>query len=992
MSNIPINNLPAATTVTGTEIVPAVQDNTTVRITLNQIKSIISAQGTVTDITAIAPIGGGVITTSGSISLDPQGVTNGYLGPMVAGTIKGNATSASASPQDLSVSDTLGLLGIGGIATGTFLGNISGVPANPSPITLTNYIDTVIGNTQGSILYRNNSAWTALPAGVSGQYLTTQGAAANPQWTSLPAPTTVTSVSTGTGLTGGPITTSGTISIANTGVILGSYGSSSSVPSVTVNSQGQLTAAQNINIDGIALTTGTISSTPVNATDLVNKRYADLVAAGLKFHAACNYATTANLTATYNNGTSGVGATLTNSGTLAALVIDSGPVAVGNRILVHNQTNAAQNGIYTVTTVGSSSVAWVLTRATDYDTSGVLPNQINQGDFIFITSGNQYGSSSWVQQTPLPIVIGTTAIVFVQFSSISTYLAGTGLTLTGQTFSITNTGVTAGSYGAPSQVGLFTVNAQGQITSASSQTIQLDASAITTGALGVARGGTGLQSFTAGNLLYATGATTLAGLPIGSTGQVLTMSGGLPTWVNSNGGVTSFNAGTTGFLPTGATQGAITLSGTLNISNGGTGATTASGVRTNLGLGTMAIQNANAVAITGGTIDGTAIGATVPASVNGTTFTSNFGMTNGPYGVYSYGTLGYSDNAIMASFVSTTTSYNQVVLQNKSSNAAASTNFNVSNDAATSSTNFGEFGINSSAFSGSGSFSLPGAAYLASASTDLVIGTYGANSVHIVTNSGTTDAVTIASDGSVVFPTAGSVTVPVGNTAARPASANAGMFRFNNQLNVFEGYNGTGWSSVGGGVTSISAGTTGFTPTTASTGAVVLGGILNPTNGGTGVNNGANTLTLAGNLSTVGAFPIALTVTGSTAITLPTSGTVVTDAATQTLTNKRFTPRVISIATATTLTPPADTCDTYDVTALATGAAVGVPSGTPTNSQKILVRIYSAAAQALTWNAIYQPIGVTLPTTTAVGKWTYIGIVYNSLNTKWDVIAVGQQA
>ena len=84
MSNIPINNLPAATTVTGTEIVPAVQDNTTVRITLNQIKSIISAQGTVTDITAIAPIGGGVITTSGSISLDPQGVTNGYLGPMAA--------------------------------------------------------------------------------------------------------------------------------------------------------------------------------------------------------------------------------------------------------------------------------------------------------------------------------------------------------------------------------------------------------------------------------------------------------------------------------------------------------------------------------------------------------------------------------------------------------------------------------------------------------------------------------------------------------------------------------------------------------------------------------------------------------------------------------------------------------------------------------------------------------------------------------------------
>lgn len=991
MSNIPINNLPAATTVTGTEIVPAVQDNTTVRITLNQIKSIISAQGTVTDITAIAPIGGGVITTSGSISLDPQGVTNGYLGPMAASTIKGNATSASASPQDLTATETLGLLGIGGIATGTFLGNISGVPADPTAITLTDYIDTEIGNTQGSILYRNNSQWTALPAGISGQYLTTQGATANPQWTSLPAPANVTSVSTGTGLTGGPITTTGTISIANTGVILGSYGSSSSVPSLTVNSQGQLTAAQNIGIDGIALTTGTISSTPVNATDIVNKQYADLVAAGLKFHTACNYATTANLTATYNNGTAGVGATLTNSGTLAALVIDSGPVVVGNRILVHNQSNAAQNGIYTVTTVGSPSVAWVLTRATDYDTSGVLPNQINQGDFIFIISGNLYGSSSWVQQTPLPIVVGTTAIVFVQFSSLTTYYAGTGLTLAGQTFSITNTGVTAGSYGAPSQVGLFTVNAQGQITSASSQTIQLDASAITTGALGVARGGIGLQSFTAGNLLYATGTTTLAGLPIGTTGQVLTMSGGLPTWINSNGGVTSFNAGTTGFLPTGATQGAITLSGTLNISNGGTGATTASTARTNLGLGTMSVQDANAVAIVGGTIDGTVIGATTPATIRGTTFASTFGMTSGPYGVYSYGTLGYSDASIMASFASNTTSYNQVVLQNTSNNPAASTNLNVSNDVATATTNFGEFGINSSAFSGAGSFNLAGATYLASASTDLVIGTYGANAVHFVTNSGTTDAITIASNGNVSLPTSGAITIPVGNTAARPASANAGMFRFNNQTTTFEGYTGTAWSTVGGGVSSFSTGTTGLT-SSPSTGAVVLAGILNPASGGTGVNNGTNTLTLAGNLSTVGAFPIALTVTGTTAITLPTSGTVVTDAATQTLTNKRLTPRVISVATATTLTPPADTCDTYDVTALVTGAAVGAPSGTPTNSQKILIRIYSAAAQALTWNAIYQPIGVTLPATTAAGKWTYIGIVYNSTSTKWDVIAVGQQA
>jgi hypothetical protein len=78
---------------------------------------------------------------------------------------------------------------------------------------------------------------------------------------------------------------------------------------------------------------------------------------------------------------------------------------------------------------------------------------------------------------------------------------------------------------------------------------------------------------------------------------------------------------------------------------------------------------------------------------------------------------------------------------------------------------------------------------------------------------------------------------------------------------------------------------------------------------------------------------------------------------------------------------------------LASGAIMGVPSGTPTNSQKILIRIYSpTAARALDWsNPIWQSIGVTPPATTAANKWTYIGIVYNSTSSKWDVIAVGQQ-
>lgn len=992
MSNTPINNLPAATVVTGTEIVPAVQDNTTVRITLNQIKSIISGTGTVTSITAVSPLGGGTITTTGSITLDPASVDNSYLAPMDPLTFKGNALATASTPQDLTANDVLGILGLSGMPNNTLLGNISGTSANPTPITLSQYIDTAIGNTTGSVLFRGASQWQTLPAGIAGQYLTTQGPASDPSWTSPPVVSNVTSVATGTGLTGGPITSSGTISIANTGVVAGSYGTRSSVPVLSINAQGQITSAINTGIDNISLTTGSISTSPVNATDLVNKQYVDLVAAGLKFHQACNYATTADLGATYNNGSSGVGATLT--GTTSVFGVDGGTPPVGNRILVHNQTNDAQNGVYTVTTTGTTA-NWVLTRATDYDTAGVLPNQINQGDFIFIISGNKFGSSSWVQQTPLPITIGTTPIVFVQFSSLTTYFAGTGLTLTGQTFSITNTGVTAGQYGSPSEVGMFSVNAQGQLTTATRASIAIDASAITSGIVPVIRGGTGLSSYTAGNLLYATGATTLASLPIGSTGQVLTVTGGLPKWQNSTGGVTSFDAGTTGLQPAGITTGAITLSGILNVANGGTGQSSLAAFVASLGLGTMAYQNAPAVAITGGNIDGTVIGLTTPASITGTTIYSNFGMTGSSnQGIFSYGTLSYSDSGLMASFASTTTTGNQIVVQNKSNSASASANLVVANDIAAK----GNFSINSSTTTGSGSLTLASAVKLTSLSGDLVIGTRTSNAIHIVTNSGTTDAMTIASNGSVSLPTSGSLTIPVGTVAQRPVAPAPGMMRFNSDLIVFEGYNGTGWSSVGGGVTSFSAGTTGFTPNVATTGAVQLSGILNPASGGTGVNNGTSTLTLAGNFATSGAFPVTLTATASTALTLPTSGTLVTTTATQTLTNKQFTPRVISLATATTLTPPFDSADTFDVTGLVTSANVAAPTGVgvPVNSQRLLIRIFvplsATVAPTLTWDPIYRAIAILLPATTVKGKWTYIGMVYNSYDSVWDVIASGQQA
>lgn len=121
--------------------------------------------------------------------------------------------------------------------------------------------------------------------------------------------------------------------------------------------------------------------------------------------------------------------------------------------------------------------------------------------------------------------------------------------------------------------------------------------------------------------------------------------------------------------------------------------------------------------------------------------------------------------------------------------------------------------------------------------------------------------------------------------------------------------------------------------------------------------------------------------------------TFVDTATTQTLTNKRVTPRVGTVTSAATITPTADLSDMYTVTALAVGAAIAAPSGTPTDGQRLLIRIKdNGTARALTWNAIYRVIGVTLPTTTVATKTIYVGCIYNSADNVWDVVAETEQA
>ena len=179
---------------------------------------------------------------------------------------------------------------------------------------------------------------------------------------------------------------------------------------------------------------GSNSSTAA-ASQASIKVYVDDVASGLTLQSAAHVATTAALTVTYDNGSSGVGATLTNAGTQAALSLDGQTLVAAERVLVKDQASALQNGLYTVTNVGSGASNWVMTRATDFDTSA----DMHSASFVFVETGTVNADSGWVMTTDGTITVGTTAITWTQFSSSAAILAGDGLTKVGSTIDAVGT-------------------------------------------------------------------------------------------------------------------------------------------------------------------------------------------------------------------------------------------------------------------------------------------------------------------------------------------------------------------------------------------------------------------------------------------------------------------------------------------------------------------------------------------------------------------------
>jgi hypothetical protein len=252
---------------------------------------------------------------------------------------------------------------------------------------------------------------------------------------------------------------------------------------------------------------------------------------GLTNATGLTYATRAN---------SGVGATLTNSGTQVALNLDGVALSVADRVMVRLQTNGAQNGVYTVTTVGSGSTNWVLTRATDANmVNPSNPDGLGTGDYYFTREGVLNAGHSHVLTTePNTMIIGYTTLTYTQFSGSVEYVGGTNISIVGQTISLS--GTVAASNGGTGTATVVTgdllygsgTNTWGRLAIGSGykslmmnaggtqiewNAVPLNQSGAVSGALPTGNGGTGITTYTLGDLIYSSATNTLAKLPGNTT-------------------------------------------------------------------------------------------------------------------------------------------------------------------------------------------------------------------------------------------------------------------------------------------------------------------------------------------------------------------------------------------------------------------------------------------------------------------------------------------
>lgn len=461
-----------------------------VAISATAIGAVTSVSGTANEITATG-------TNTVVISL-PTALT--FTGKTVTGGTF-NATAVTVGGVDvvtLTATQTL--------TNKTLTAPVISTIVNTGTLTLPSITDTLVGRTTTDTLTNKSISG-------SGNTLTNIGNSSlvNSTISGVALGGNLFALTIGTGLSGTSYNGSAGVTIAIDSTVAtltgaqtltnksmsGSSNTFTNIPNSALTNSSLTIGTTSISLGGTSLTLGGLTSVavtqdPTTALQLATKQYVDNTAStGLTYHQPVQASTTASLasitggTVTYNNGTAGVGATITLS--VALTVLDGYTLANTNRILVKDEVNQAYNGVYTWATGGT-----VLTRSTDTNSYGPGSGQLSENDYFFTQNGTVNKGNSFVCTTVGTITFGTTAITFAQFSSSQVYTGTSPIVITGTVISLNTVPVNLG--------------------------------------------GTNLTSYTAGDMLYASGTTTLSKLALGTQGYVLTAGASGPVWSGISGG------------------------------------------------------------------------------------------------------------------------------------------------------------------------------------------------------------------------------------------------------------------------------------------------------------------------------------------------------------------------------------------------------------------------------------------------------------------------
>ena len=658
----------------------------------------------------------------------------------VAGANVSGAVSFATTANAVAGANVSGEVSFAATANAVAGGNVSGQVSDSATADSATIAGTVTTAAQPNITSVGTLSGLSVTGTITGSV---SGSASTAGTVTTAAQPNITSVGTLSSLT-----TSGNVDVSGNVVTDLIIGKTSGVSITAIGTNQPITLVPT-GSGGVSVSSKRILdlAEPTASTDAATKQYVDDLAQGLAIQAPCIAGTPGTLTSitggtiTYDNGTAGVGATLTtSSGTFNTL--DGITIATADRVLVKDEATTANNGIY----VKTSST--VLTRADDFNT----PVEMAGGDFVFIQQGTTLNDTGFVMTDPVT-TIGTDPATFVQFSGAGSFLAGAGLTLTGSTFSITDTAVTAQAYGNGTHNATFTVNSRGQMTNAANVQITAAAGVLTGSVLNSSVTDSSLTSLgTIDTGVWngtAIGAAYVATLNQNTTGTAGTVTTAAQPNITSVG-----------------TLSGLTVSGTISGSvSGSAGSVAGQNVTGEVDFA----QVANSVA--GANVSGTVASATTAASASSVAGQNVSGevdfaqVANSVAGANVSGTVSSATSATSATTAGSTTS--SATFNNSGSGVASGTSFNggtartvsyntIGAPSTTGTNASGTWGINVSGSAGSaGSATTAGTVTTAAQPNITSVGTLSSLNVTGTTNTGTLQSTTITTGSSS---TAGTIT------------------------------------------------------------------------------------------------------------------------------------------------------------------------------------------------------------------------------------------